>query len=120
MSKSTTDKVNPLFRLSAAQYLYGNATLCQTFSDSAVHIRDERIARLLVLLQRVDDFGEGLEELPEPELSEIVSSAIRVSGFVDPGEVRDVIAIVLEAIEMRDRIPKQAALGALGIALSDA
>ncbi|MGA8617375.1 MAG: LuxR C-terminal-related transcriptional regulator [Candidatus Sulfotelmatobacter sp.] len=40
--------------------------------------------------------------MPEPELSEIVSSAIRVCGFRDPIEAREVIATVLDAIEMQD------------------
>ena len=114
------DKVNPLFRLSAVEYMCGNGVFGQTYSDSDAHIRDERVARLLVLLQRVDDFVEELEEWPEPELAEIVSCAIQVSGFVDPVEVRDVIATVLDAIEMRDRIPKQTASAGQGMALSDA
>ncbi len=40
------------------------------------------------LLQQLNESAEGLEALPEPELSEIVSSAIRVCGFIDPIEVR--------------------------------
>jgi hypothetical protein len=39
--------------------------------------------------------------LPKLELSEIVLSAIRMCGFVDPIEAREVIAIVLDAIEIR-------------------
>jgi hypothetical protein len=120
MSKATMDKVNPLFRLSAVEYMCGHAAFCRTFSDSDMHIRDERVARLLVLLLRVDEFVEGLEALPDPELTEIVSSAIRVSGFVDPIEVRDVIAIVLDTIEMRDRIPKRPAAAGQEIPLCDA
>jgi hypothetical protein len=63
---------------------------------------------------------EGLEALPEPELSEIVSSAIRLCGFVDPVEARHVIAIVLDAIEMKSPIPEEGASEGLGIALCDA
>jgi hypothetical protein len=59
------------------------------------------VDQLLVLLEQLDESAEGLEELPKPELNEIVSSAIRVCGFVDPIEARDVIAIVLDAIEIR-------------------
>ena len=49
-----------------------------------------------------------------------VCSAIGVCGFVDPIEARDVIAIVLDAIEMPDPIPEEAASEGPGIALSDA
>jgi hypothetical protein len=59
------------------------------------------VARLLVLLQQLDESAEGLKELPKLELSEIVVSAIRMCGFVDPIEARQVIAIVLDAIEIR-------------------
>jgi hypothetical protein len=75
----------------------------KTCSDSA--LQSQRVAQLLVLLRQLDESAEGLEGLPEPELSEIVSSAIRVCGFVDPIEARDVIAIVLDAIEIQDPIP---------------
>jgi hypothetical protein len=78
------------------------------------------VAQLLVLLRELNESAEGLERLPEPELSEIVSSAIRVCGFVDPIEARDVIAIVLDAIKMQDPIPEEAASEGPGIALSDA
>jgi hypothetical protein len=40
-------------------------------------------------------------------------------GFVDPIEARDVIAIVLDAIEMQDLIPKEAASEGQWMALSD-
>ena len=60
-----------------------------------LHIDDKRVARLLELLKQINESSAGLEALPEPERSEIVSSAIRVSGFVDPIEARDVIGIVL-------------------------
>jgi len=58
--------------------------------------------------------------LPEPELSEIVSSTIRLCGFVDPIEPRYVIAIVLDALEMKSPIPEEAASEGHGIALCDA
>jgi hypothetical protein len=77
------------------------------FSDEfASEAHDRRVAQLLVLLQQLDESAEGLEALPKPELSEIVSSAIRVCGFVDPIEARDVIATVLEALEIQDPIPE--------------
>jgi hypothetical protein len=71
-----------------------------------VHIEDHRVARFLVLLQRLDQSVGGLRTLPTPELHEIVMSAIRLSGFVDPVEARNLIATVFDAIEMKDPIPE--------------
>jgi hypothetical protein len=70
-----------------------------TCPDQDVYIQDERVVRLLVLLQQLDEAAAGLGALPKPELSEIVSSAIRLCGFADPIEARDVIAAVLDAIK---------------------
>ena len=61
---------------------------------------------MLLLLQHLDQSGEGLQALPERELSEVVSSVIRVSGFVDPIKTRDVVAIVLDVIEMQNPSPE--------------
>jgi len=58
---------------------------------------------MLVLLEQLDESAEGLEKLPKPELNEIVCSAIRVCGFVDSIEARDVIAIILDAIGIRSK-----------------
>ncbi len=61
---------------------------------------------MLVLLQQIDESAEGLDALPKPELSELVSGAIRVCGFVDPIKARDVIATVLDALDIQDPIPE--------------
>ena len=114
------DKVDALFLHSSVEHMWLNRVSGKIYSDSDLQIHDKRVTQLLVLLQQLDESAEGLEELPKPELSEIVSSAIRVCGFVNPIEVRDLIAIVLEAIEMPDPIPEAAAAEAPGIALSDA
>ena len=74
---------------------------------SDLHIKDAKLAYLLVLLRQLDQFTHELDAVPEPELSDIVSAAIRVSGFVEPGEAHQVIASVLEALETRDSIPKR-------------
>lgn len=63
--------------------------------------KDPRLAYLLVLLRQLDQFTHELEGLSEPELSEIISAAIRVCGFVEPVEAQHVIAAVLEALETR-------------------
>ncbi len=70
------------------------------------HFKDKRVSQLLVLLQELDDCSGGLEGLPELELSEIICSAIELSGFKDPIEARDVIATVLAAIKTPDPIPE--------------
>jgi len=74
--------------------------------DEALHVEDQRVARFLVLLQRLDQSVGGLSALPTPELQEIVTSAIQLSGFVDPIEARDLIVCVLKAIEARDPMPE--------------
>jgi hypothetical protein len=95
------DKVDALFLHSSVEHMGLNRVFGKTCSDSDLQIHDKRVVPLLVLLQQLDESAEGLEELPVPELSEVVSSAIRMCGFVDPIESRDVIAIVLDAIEIR-------------------
>jgi hypothetical protein len=114
------DKVDALFLHSSVEHMWPNRAFGKTCSDSDLQIHDKRVPQLLVLLQQLDESAEGLEKLPDPELGEIVCSAIRVCGFEEPIEAQDVIAIVLEAIEMQDLIPEGAASEVLGIALSDA
>jgi hypothetical protein len=63
-------------------------------------------ASLLVLLQQLNEFAGGLGALPKPELSEVVSSVVRLCGFVNPIEARDVIGTVLDALEIEDPIPE--------------
>jgi len=113
------DKVNALLLHSSVEHMCPNRVSGKTCSDSDSQNHDKRVAQLLVLLQQLVESAEGLEALPEPELSEIVSSAIRMSGFVDPIEARDVTAIVLNAIEMQGLIPQEAASEGQGITLSD-
>ena len=93
-------KKNELFLYPFAQYIWRNPEFGKTSSHSGVHIADERVARLLTVLHELDESVAGLEELPEGELSELVSSAITACGFVDPLEARHAIATVLEVIEM--------------------
>ena len=113
------DKVNALVLHSSVQHMSPNRVFGKSCSDSDLQIQDKRVAQLLVLLQQLNESAQGLEALPEPELSEIVSGAIRVCGFVNPIEARDMIAIVLDAIEMQDLIPEEAASEGQGMALSD-
>jgi hypothetical protein len=98
ISEGTMDKADG-FLLSSIQDMSSEYSLSETCSDSDLHIYDKRVTRLLVLLQKVDKSVEGLEGLPEPELTEIVSGAIQVCGFVDPIEALGMIATVLEEIK---------------------
>ena len=75
------DKVDALFLHSSVEHMCPNRVFGKTCSDSDLQIHDKRVARLLVLLQKLDESAEGLEALPEPELGEIVCSAIRVCGL---------------------------------------
>jgi hypothetical protein len=73
--------------------------LDKVFPDSKAYIPDcHRIARLLRRLRELDESVAGLETLQEAELSDLVCSAIREAGFVDPSEARYAIAAVLETI----------------------
>jgi hypothetical protein len=69
-----------------------------------LHLDDHRVADFLVLLKRLDRSVGGLSVVPTPELREIVSSAIQLSGFLDPVEARVLIVSVLKAIEMRELV----------------
>ena len=88
-----------LFPDSAVEYS-SSREFDKTRSDCEVYIPDcHRIARLLRALRELDESLQGLEELPEAELSDLVWSAIRESGFVDPIEAWYAIAAVLEVID---------------------
>jgi hypothetical protein len=81
------------------------ATECNmTWSDSKIHVADERMARLLLMLHEIDQAVAGLEELPQAELIELVSSAILACGFAEGVEARCAISEVLELIESRGPI----------------
>jgi len=75
--------------------------------DSDQQTHDTRLPLLLVLLQQLDKPVHGLEGLPEFELSEIVSAAVRVCGYVEPMETLQAISTVLQALEMRDPVPSR-------------
>jgi hypothetical protein len=93
------DKMNDLLLDSSVVQIYPAPAFDDSCSNSDVYIPDKRVARLLVLLQQLDEAAAGLGALPESELAEIVSSAIHLCGFVDPIEARDVIGFVLYALK---------------------
>jgi hypothetical protein len=93
------DKINDLLLDSSVVQIYPVPAFDDSCSNSDVYIPDKRVARLLILLQQLDEAAAGLGALPKPELSEVVSSAIHLCGFADPIEARDVIAAVLETLK---------------------
>jgi hypothetical protein len=104
--EATMYKENTLFLHSSVEDMCPNNVFGQTFSDSDWDVQDKRVAQLLVLLQQLHESPGGLGALPKPELGEVVSSAVRLCGFVNPIEARDVIDTVLASLEMEDPIPK--------------
>jgi hypothetical protein len=101
------DKINKLFPYPTTKHMWPTPEVNQAFADSRVRIKDERVARLLLMLYELDESVAGLEELPNAELSELITSAILACGFVDPIEERYAIAAVLEAIEVHDSMPER-------------
>ena len=72
---------------------------------------NQKVSRFLTLLQQLGELAGGVDTLPRDELGQIVVSALEVCGFVDPSEVREVVAAVLEALEEPEPIPEVARLG---------
>jgi hypothetical protein len=101
------DDLNEMFLYSSVEDMAANRALDKPFYDPDSQGQDRRVARLLILLQQLNESGQGLEGLPEPELSEIVRSAILLCGFLDPTETRNAIAVVLDAIEMQDQFTRR-------------
>ncbi len=93
------DKFNNLLLDSSVLQTYPIPAFFNTGCNSDVYIQDKRIARLLILLQQLDEAAAGLGAMPKPELGEVVASAIHLCGFADPIEARDVIAAVLDALK---------------------
>ncbi|MGA8617376.1 MAG: hypothetical protein WB660_02500 [Candidatus Sulfotelmatobacter sp.] len=49
------DKVSTPFLDSSVEHMCPNRAFDETFSDSDLHIHDKRVARLLVLLQQLNE-----------------------------------------------------------------
>jgi hypothetical protein len=73
--------------------------LDRTFSSSKGPIADTRVAQLLGVLHELGEFVAGVEDLPNAELSDLVSGAILACGFVSQDEARYAITAVLETME---------------------
>ena len=103
------DKVDEVFLRSFEEHApspaYGTDVSVQDLNIN------QRVAQFLMLLHQLDESAGGLEALPASELSEIVSGALGVCGFVDPDEAREVVATVLEVLEKREPILEVASSG---------
>jgi len=75
-------------------------TLTTTNMDQSFCVPDMRVARLLLVLSELEARMAGLQDLPNSDLTELVSSAIVSCGFTDPDEIRRAIVEVLEVIEV--------------------
>lgn len=100
------DKVNELSLHPSAEPARQDCMICGAYSDSLFYIGGKRVARLSVLLQQIQQSLGALEALPHPELFEIVSGAVSLSGFVNPTETAEVTAVVLDALEILAPAPE--------------
>ena len=98
------NKTSELFPHWPAEQLHPDHAFGKAYSDARLYLKDQRVSQLVVLLQQVQESAGGLGALPQPQLNEIVASAVRLCGFANPILAEDVIATVLEAFEMRDSI----------------
>jgi len=98
------DKTNKLFLFSAAPPTRPNGALSEMDSRPNLHVKDRRIARLLILLRQINESTGGLAAFPNPQVCEIVSSAVRLCGLTGSTETQEVVAAVLEALEIQDAI----------------
>ena len=98
------DKGTDLYFNISGRSIWPTTTVIKACSDSQLSLADKRVGRLLVLLQQLQESAGRLAALPRPELHEIVSSAVRLCGFVNPIEEREVVITVLGALEIEDAV----------------
>ncbi len=85
-------------------------TVLETLWNADRRFADNRLGRLLVLLQQLEASIIGLDTIPEDEFTEVIYAALRVCGFVEPVESYQVIGIVLNALERQHPVPDKASL----------
>jgi hypothetical protein len=98
-------EISEPFPHSSAEELGPDRAPGNAYSDSSLYVKDQRVSQLLVLLQRVQESAGGLGALPKLQLTEIVTSAVSLCGFVNPMLAQDMIGTVLEALDIRDSPP---------------
>src|ERR1700722_13963340 len=106
MGETTMGNTNELSFSISGRSIWPTTTVVKACSDSPLSLDDKRVGRLLLLLQQLQESAGHLAALPRPELDEIVSSAVRLCGFVNPIEEREVVITVLGALEIQDPIPE--------------
>jgi hypothetical protein len=97
--EATMDKAGKPFFPSYAERSLLTSAFAKAYSDSSLYLKDKRVAQLVLLLRLLHQGVGGFAALPEPELSEIISGAVDMCGFVNPIEAQDVIDVVLEVIQ---------------------
>lgn len=75
-------------------------TLTATSADPTSNSSDIRLGQLLLVLNELEASMAVLEDLPDGDLTELISSAMVACGFTDPAQIRCAIAEILEAIEV--------------------
>lgn len=85
-------------------------TVLETLFNDDRRFADNRLGRLLVLLQQLEASITGLETIPEDEFAEVIYAALRSCGFVEPVESYQVIATVLNALEKQHSAPERGEL----------
>lgn len=93
------DELSEFVLYSRAESIGPRYELGRAYSDSSMHIKDTKLAQFIVLLQQLPESLGLLAALPRGELTEILFSAARLSGFVNPIETEKVIGTVLDALE---------------------
>jgi hypothetical protein len=107
-------KADTTFLRFPVEQMCSDRALGKTCSTSHWQIKDKRLPHLLVVLRQLNESVPGLEGLPETEVTEIVSAALRVCGYVEPMEVFEVITAILDALEMQDPVPESFSFPAYG------
>jgi len=75
-------------------------TLTPTNADPSTYSSDIRLGQLLLVLNELEAGMAALEDLPDRDLTELISSAMLACGFTDPAQIRCAIAEILETIEV--------------------
>jgi hypothetical protein len=74
--------------------------LTPTNADPSSYPSDTRLGQLLLVLNELEASMAALEDLPDRDLTELISTAMMACGFTDPAQIRCAIAEILETIEV--------------------
>ena len=82
------DKAGKPFFPSHAERMCLRGAVGNAYSDSSLFLKDKRVAQLVLLLRLLHQDVGGFAALPQPELSEIISSAVECVVFGTPPRPR--------------------------------